>query len=468
MSGMKPSLQLRISQQLVMTPQLQQALKLLQMPVMELNTQLEQALAENVMLEAEEPPEGEVAAPADELPEVVAGEADEFNTWDEPGPRDSRADVWADDGRRPDIEDRSGETLREHLLWQLEMEQFSPREIVMGHAIIDTLNDDGYLTESLESIEATLAGEAGFTREELEQTLARVQTLDPIGIGARTPAECISIQLSHLADETAGRELALRIAAQSLDLVADRDHAALRREHGASDEELEGALELIRACHPHPGAAIESSTPEYVVPDVYVRKQDGRWVVDLNRSNSPRLQVNQTYAAMLRGGGSHDTLRAQLQEARFLVRSLEIRDDTLMKVALCIVERQTDYLEHGEESMKPMILKDVAEAVGMHESTISRVSANKYMHTPRGVVEFRYFFSSQLAGTDGSSQSSTAIKARIRRLIGQENPAKPLSDSALAKMLVNEGVNVARRTVAKYREALRIAPSSERKRQAAR
>jgi len=205
-----------------------------------------------------------------------------------------------------------------------------------------------------------------------------------------------------------------------------------------------------------------------VIPDVYVRKQDTRWIVEVNRSGAPRLRVNQAYADLLRGSGGHETLRHQLQEARFLVRSLEIRDETLVKVALCIVERQTEYLEHGEEHMKPMILKDVAEAIGMHESTISRVTANKYMHTPRGVVEFRHFFSSQLAGTDGTDQSSTAIKARIRRLIGRENPAKPLSDSQIAALLNEEGTHVARRTVAKYREALRIAPSSERRRRPAR
>ncbi|UCG74356.1 MAG: RNA polymerase factor sigma-54 [Chromatiales bacterium] len=463
---MKPSLQLRVSQQLVMTPQLQQALRLLQMPVLELNTQLEQALADNVMLEAEEPAEVETPAPADDNaePEVVAREADEISLWDEPAVRDNRSDVWADDGRRPEIADTSSESLREHLLWQLEMEHFSPRQVAMGHAIVDALNDDGYLTEDLETIHATLAEDASFSLAELEATLAKIQTLDPAGVGARTPAECIGIQLRQLAPDTPGRELALRIAADSLDLVADRAYGQLRRDYGASEEALTLALMLIRACHPRPGSAVQPDATEYVVPDVYVRKQDGRWVVELNRSFSPKLKVNQAYAEMLKTDRGHDTLRAQLQEARFLVRSLEIRDDTLMKVAMTIVERQTGFLEHGEEQMKPMILKDVAEAVGMHESTISRVTSNKYMHTPRGVVEFRYFFSSQLPKSDGSGESSTAIKARIRRLIGHENPAKPLSDSAIARTLAGEGVSVARRTVAKYREALRIAPSAERKR----
>ena len=467
---MKPSLQLRISQQLVMTPQLQQALRLLQMPVLELNAQLEQALAENVMLETEEPAETDTPGPAVETtePEVVAREADEISPWDEPAGRDNRSDVWADDGRRPEIADTSNESLREHLLWQLEMEHFTPREVAIGQAIIDALNDDGYLTEDLDSILATMDGGAGFRREEIESALTKVQTLDPAGVAARTPAECISIQLGQLATDTPGRDLALRIAADSLDLVADRAYDQLRRDYGTSEEALTVALMLIRSCHPHPGAAVQPDATEYVVPDVYVRKLDGRWVVELNRSLSPRLRVNQTYAEMLKTDRGHDTLRAQLQEARFLVRSLEIRDDTLMKVALKIVEKQTAFLEHGEEQMRPMILKDVAEAIGMHESTISRVTANKYMHTPRGVVEFRYFFSSQLGNSDGTGESSTAIKARIRRLIGHENPAKPLSDSAIAKTLAGEGISVARRTVAKYREALRIAPSAERKRLSAR
>jgi RNA polymerase sigma-54 factor len=470
---MKPSLQLRISQQLVMTPQLQQALRLLQMPLLELNTQLEQALAENVMLEAEEPTEAtEAEAPTsakeDDAPAVVAREADEISPWDEPVSREGRADLWSNDDRRQEIADTSDESLRQHLLWQLEMEDFSPREVAIGHTLIDALNEDGYLTETLEAIQSALATEARFSLAEIEQTLSRIQTLDPAGVGARDLAECIGIQLRQLATDTPGRALALRIAADSLDLVAEQAYGQLRRDYSASEDNLSAALLLIRACHPRPGASVQPDTTEYVVPDIYVRKQDGRWVVELNRSFSPRLRVNQTYADLLKTDRGHDTLRAQLQEARFLVRSLEIRDETLMKVALSIIERQTAFLEHGEEQMKPMILKDVAEAVGMHESTISRVTANKYMHTPRGVLEFRYFFSSQLPNDDGSGQSSTAIKARIRRLIGQENPANPMSDNAIAKVLAGEGVSVARRTVAKYREVLRIGTSAERKRQSVR
>ncbi len=460
MNGLKLSLDLKIGQQLTMTPQLQQAIRLLQMPVLELSTQIEQALAENVMLEREEPAE---PAPEVEEPAVVAGENDETNVWNEHAGSAARSDNWGDDSRRLELADRSDESLREHLLWQLEMEHFSPREVVIGQSIVDSINEDGYLTETLADIHSSLAGEADFTSEEIEQTLAKVQALDPAGIGARNLAECVGIQLHLLDEQVPGRNTACRIAESYLGLVADQDYPALRRQLGISEEELNTALALVRACHPRPGSAIQSSTAEYIIPDVYVRKQDGKWVVEVNRSIAPRLKVNQTYAELLQTSGGHADLRAQLQEARWLVRSLEIRHDTVLKVAMCIVERQVDFLEHGEEAMKPMVLRDIAEEIEMHESTVSRVTSNKYMHTTRGVFELKYFFSSQLAATDGSEQSSTAIRAKIRRLIGAENPQKPLSDSKIVILLADEGIKIARRTIAKYREALKIAPSSERR-----
>jgi len=456
---MKLSLQLKLGQQLTMTPQLQQAIRLLQMPLLELNTQIEEALAENVMLESEdpEPPPAEIEEPA-----VVAGESEESNLWSDM-PTGGGGDSWGDDSRRPELADHSEETLRDHLMWQLEMEHFSPREVVIGQAIVDAINEDGYVTESLETIQQVLHSEANFSLDEIEQALLKLQTLDPIGIGARDLGECIRIQVRQFDDAVPGRDLALRIAAGHLDAVAEHEYAALRRRLGVSDEELDAALALVRSCHPRPGAAIASGRTEYIVPDVYVRKLDGKWTVEVNRSIAPKLKVNQTYAEMLRGNGQHANLRTQLQEARWLVRSLEIRHDTLLKVAMCIVERQVDFFENGEEAMKPMVLRDIAEVVEMHESTISRVTANKYMHTPRGVLEFRYFFSSQLSATDGTEQSSTAIRAKIRRLIGQESPQKPLSDSKIVTLLADEGTKIARRTVAKYREAMSIAPSSERR-----
>jgi RNA polymerase sigma-54 factor len=489
---LKPSLQLRIGQQLTMTPQLQQAIRLLQLPILELNAQLQQMLESNVMLELEEPAERDTEPPetpeasefAVEAPAKADEERGEFDydpdesgllpddsrdstLWHEVSPA-SRGDPWSDDDRQAEIADQAGTTLREHLLWQLEMEHFTPREAIIGEALVDCINDDGYLTESLESILAMLPAGAGYTMQEAEQTLAKIQTLDPLGVGARNLSECICVQLAQLDPSVPGRDLALTIARAHLDLLAEQELAMLRRKLGVSDVELEVALALVRASHPRPGSAIQATTAEYVVPDVFVRKHDGRWIVEVNRALAPRVRVNQAYAQMLRGNGEHSVLRTQLQEARWLVRSLEIRNDTLLKVANCIVARQTGFFEHGEEHMKPMILKDVASAVEMHESTISRVTAGKYMHTPRGVFELRYFFSSQVTGEDGTEQSSTAIRAKIRKLIGQENPANPLSDSRIAELLRAEGVNVARRTVAKYREAMKIAPSGERKRHPAR
>jgi RNA polymerase sigma-54 factor len=483
---MKPALQLRLSQQLTMTPQLQQAIRLLQLPVAELNTQLEQLLAENVMLELEEPTGADAATATESLDAATAPESGaeaDGDSWDEDaGPSadeelrsgDSDSLLWSEasssggnwdseDGR-PEPGDHADETLRGHLLWQLATEQFDPREVAMGQALIDAINDAGYLTESLDDILVTLNATDHFTAEELASTLAKVQALDPAGVGARDLGECIRIQLRQLDPTTAGRDLAVRITSDGLELLAAQELAMLRRKLGVAEDELNAALALIRNCHPKPGLAVQPSNDDYIVPDVFVRKRNGRWTVDVNRGVTPKLKVNQAYANLVRGDGEHATLRNQLQEARWLVRSLEIRNDTLLKVALCIVDKQAAFLDHGEEAMRPMVLRDVADLVEMHESTISRVTANKYMHTPRGVFEFRHFFSSQVKGDDGSEQSSTAIRAKLKKLIQQEDPGKPLSDSELAKLLSRQGVQVARRTVAKYREAMQIAPSSERKR----
>jgi RNA polymerase sigma-54 factor len=393
----------------------------------------------------------------------VAGDDSEPGDWENLYTSTNRSDPWSAGDMAVDLPDTSGESLQDHLLWQLELSDLSPREAAIGQAIVDSINDDGYLAEPLDNIRESLSKDAGFSAAEVTAMLEKIQTLDPAGVGARDLSECIVLQLGQLDAGESGRALAMRIAQSDLDMIAEHQFNALRRQLGVSDEELDTAIALIRSCHPRPGSAIQSNTAQYVVPDVYVRKQDGKWVVDVNRSIAPRLRVNQAYAEMLRGNGSHSTLRSQLQEAKWLVRSLEIRHDTLLRVAIAIVERQVDFLEHGEEAMKPMILRDIAEELEMHESTISRVTTNKYMHTPRGIFEFRYFFSSQVSTADGAGQSSTGVRARIRRMIGEENPAKPLSDSKITKMLEDEGIKVARRTVAKYREAMNIPPSSERR-----
>ena len=475
---LKPSLQLKLSQQLTMTPQLQQAIRLLQLPVMELQTQIQTALDENLMLEVEEPEasadeeivdsasadsdEPEDFSDADVEPEVaVASESDSEDTQ-KTGP--SEAPKSADPRTTVEYADRSEETLRDHLLWQLELENLDARTTAIGQAIIDAINDDGYLTDDLETIRATLAPDVLVSLEDIEQVLVKlVQQFDPVGIGARSVSECVQLQLNQLAADTPGLELAKRIAAEHLTLVAEHQYGVLKRLLRASDVDIDAAVGLVRACQPRPGANVFTAPPEYVVPDVFVRRHEGQWVVELNNSMSPQLRVNQLYAGSLGRGEEYDALKAQLQEARWLIRSLEIRNETLLKVALTIVQRQTDFLEQGEEHMRPMVLRDVAEAIEMHESTVSRVTTNKYMHTPRGVFEFRYFFSSHVAGEEGD-QSSTAVRAKIRKLIAAEDPEKPLSDSQIAQLLSDGGVTVARRTVAKYREAMKIPSSSDRKR----
>ncbi len=458
---LKPSLQLKIGQTLTMTPQLQQAIRLLQLPVLDLSAQIQDALEENVMLEMEDLPDVPKTS-AESTAEIETIKAED--SWQSQSMERIRDGGWNGEGWPiNDFADQSGQTLREHLLWQLELEDFTPREAVVGEALIDAINDDGYLTVEIGEIGDFIDEDAGVTPEEIEQTLIKVQRLDPVGVGARSLSECIVLQLRQLEKSTPGVELATRMATDHLTLIADQEYGEIQRSLRTSEAAFEEALALVKSCNPKPGLAVSPAPAEYVIPDVFVRKIDGRWQVEISASGIPRLSVNQQYAKLLRGSGDHAALRTQLQEARWLVRSLEIRNETLMKVATCIVSRQRDFLEHGDEAMKPLVLRDVAESIGMHESTISRVTTNKYMHTPRGVFEFKYFFSSHLSTAGGEDQSSTSVRAKIRKLIGAENPAKPLSDSKIANMLADEGIKVARRTVAKYREAMKILSSSERK-----
>jgi len=455
----KPSLQLQLGQSLTMTPQLQQAIRLLQLPILDLNAQIQDALEENIMLEMEDLPDVPRTS-ADSTVEIETIRAED--NWQSRSAEQIQDGGWNGDGRPAnDFADESGKTLREHLLWQLEMEHFTPREAIIGEALVDAFNDDGYLTVELDEINASVDDDV--STEEIEATLAKVQGLDPVGIGARTLSECIVLQLRQLDTATPCLQLAVELASEHLDLIATQAYGELRRTLRISDEDLHTALALVKGCNPKPGQAVSPVAAQYVIPDVFVRKIDKRWQVEISPTGVPRLSVNQTYAKLLRGSGDHPVLRSQLQEARWLIRSLEIRNETLLKVATCIVSRQHEFLELGDEAMKPMVLKDVAEEIGMHESTISRVTTNKYMHTPRGVFEFKYFFSSHLSSSNGQDQSSTSVRAKIRKLIGAENPAKPLSDSKLADLLAEEGIKVARRTVAKYRESMNITSSSERR-----
>ena len=470
---LKPSLQLRLGQQLTMTPQLQQAIRLLQLPALELQAHIRELLETNVMLEPVEdsestgvfesidaPPEPEPVRHAQESSVEVLDER-----WAEQsvGPSET---PWNndDDDRQQEFADPSGQSLQEYLLSQLELARLGSRELAIARAIVDAVNDDGYLTDSLEEIADTLRPEIECDAAEVEKVLPLVQALDPPGVAARSVGECIELQLRQLDPATPGLATALQIARHHLHLVAERELSLLRRELRTTEEELASALALVRSCHPRPGATVSGTAPEYVVPDVFVRRTEHGWAVEINPATLPKVRLNQSYASLIGRNASHASMRAQLQEARWLLKSLEIRNETLIKVARSIVERQTAFLEHGEEYMRPMILKDIAEAVGMHESTVSRVTSGKYMHTPRGVFELRYFFSSQVESADGSGTSSTAIRAKIRKLVREEDAENPLSDGRIAELLSAEGIPVARRTVAKYREAMGIAPSNERRR----
>ncbi len=472
---LKPSLQLKLGQQLTMTPQLQQAIRLLQLPALELQAHIRELLETNVMLEPTEEAEGTGTFEAIETPggePVEVPERAQESTvevvdegWGEhsAGPAEASWNS-EDDERQQEFADASGQSLQEYLLWQLELARLEPREFAIARAIIDSISDDGYLTEPLEEIASTLRPEVECDAAEVEAVLGGVQALDPPGIGARSVGECIELQLRQLDPATPGFNTAIEIARHHLELVAERELSLLRRELRATEEEIACALALVRSCHPRPGATVSTGPAEYVIPDVFVRRTDHGWSVEINAATLPRVRLNSSYASLIGRNASHATMRAQLQEARWLLKSLEIRHETLIKVARSIVGRQQAFLEHGDEHMRPMILKDIAEAVGMHESTISRVTSGKYMHTPRGVFELRYFFSSQVEGADGSGTSSTAIRAKIRKLVKDEEAESPLSDGRIAELLSGEGIPVARRTVAKYREAMGIAPSNERRR----
>ncbi len=490
MHGMKQSLQLRLGQQLTMTPQLQQAIRLLQLSTVELRTEVQQALESNLMLEAVEDSEQEdLESEALQEAPPANGAADsngaEAGAGDDPRipddlPLDSQ---WEDiypggvphvGGSETDAREvyeargNAPETLREHLLWQLQLAPFSDTDEAIAMAIIDSVNDEGYLTGSIEDIQQELTGELEVELDEVEAVLHRIQRFDPVGVAARNLAECLLVQLQQLDADTPCLTEATALVRDHLDLLGAHDYAQLKRRLKIGDEPLRGAIELVRSLNPHPGSALPGPTPEYIVPDVIVRKQNGVWRVELNPETAPRLRINPYYASLVRrADNSQDNsyLRSHLQEARWFLKSLQSRHETLLKVAQNIVDRQRQFLEYGEEAMKPMVLRDVAEAVDMHESTVSRITTQKYMYTPRGIFEFKYFFSSHVGTVDGGECSATAIRAMIKKLVAAENPAKPLSDSRIAELLLmKQGINVARRTVAKYREAMSIPPSNQRKR----
>jgi RNA polymerase sigma-54 factor len=342
---------------------------------------------------------------------------------------------------------------------------------VVATAIIDSINDDGYLGAPIEDIHQGLVRELGedadLELDEVEAVLHRIQQFDPLGVGARDLVECLHTQLAQLDPDTPWLREARQLAAEHLTLLANRDYTQLMRRMKLSEPELLQVIELIQSMNPRPGSQLARNTAQYVVPDVFVTKRKGQWVVELNTDAIPRLRINRYYASLVRrADNSEDNnyLRNHLQEARWFLKSLQSRHETLLKVARCIVDRQRGFFEYGDEAMKPLVLRDIAEVVEMHESTISRVTTQKYMHTPRGIFEFKFFFSSHVGTADGGECSATAIRAIIKKLVAAENAVKPLSDSKIADLLADQGINVARRTVAKYREAMAIPPSNERKR----
>lgn len=474
---MKQGLQLRLSQQLAMTPQLQQAIRLLQLSTLELQQELQQALESNPLLEqidtheeidTRETQDSETLDTADaleqkEMPEELPLDASWDTIYTAGTPSYTSGDYIDDE--LPVYQGETTQTLQDYLMWQVELTPFSDTDRAIATSIVDAVDDTGYLTVPLEDILESM-GDEEIDIDEVEAVLKRIQRFDPVGVAAKDLRDCLLIQLSQFDKTTPWLEEARLIISDHLDLLANHDFRTLMRVTRLKEDVLKEAVNLIQSLDPRPGQSIQTGEPEYVIPDVLVRKHNGHWTVELNSDSIPRLQINQHYASMCnnaRNDGDSQFIRSNLQDAKWLIKSLESRNDTLLRVSRCIVEQQQAFFEQGEEYMKPMVLVDIAQAVEMHESTISRVTTQKYLHSPRGIFELKYFFSSHVNTEGGGEASSTAIRALVKKLIAAENPAKPLSDSKLTSLLSEQGIMVARRTVAKYRESLSIPPSNQRK-----
>lgn len=474
---MKQGLQLRLSQQLAMTPQLQQAIRLLQLSTLELQQELQQALESNPLLEqidtheeidTRETQDSETLDTADaleqkEMPEELPLDASWDTIYTAGTPSGTSGDYIDDE--LPVYRGETTQTLQDYLMWQVELTPFSDTDRAIATSIVDAVDDTGYLTVPLEDILESM-GDEEIDIDEVEAVLKRIQRFDPVGVAAKDLRDCLLIQLSQFDKTTPWLEEARLIISDHLDLLANHDFRTLMRVTRLKEDVLKEAVNLIQSLDPRPGQSIQTGEPEYVIPDVLVRKHNGHWTVELNSDSIPRLQINQHYASMCnnaRNDGDSQFIRSNLQDAKWLIKSLESRNDTLLRVSRCIVEQQQAFFEQGEEYMKPMVLADIAQAVEMHESTISRVTTQKYLHSPRGIFELKYFFSSHVNTEGGGEASSTAIRALVKKLIAAENPAKPLSDSKLTSLLSEQGIMVARRTVAKYRESLSIPPSNQRK-----
>jgi RNA polymerase sigma-54 factor len=465
---MKHSLQLKLSQHLTLTPQLQQSIRLLQLSTVELNQELERYLAENPLLERADLAGDEAQpAPVQEAPTTEAEPvtpADESASFgDEPMGGSRRNDDDRDDFTQIAAAEP---TLQEALIRQLQLTAMSERDKRLALLVIAHLDGDGYLTAPIEELHAIGVAEIpDLEIEEISIALHQVQNLEPVGVGARDLSECLALQLKALDPATAHRDCAIELVSRHLDVLAGRDFNKLRRLLGVTEDELREVRALILTLDPKPGRAWGEGDVRYVVPDVTVRKAGARWVAQLNRDAMPRLRINKMYADLLqssRDNGARN-LAGQLQEARWLIKNVQQRFDTILRVTQAIVDRQRNFFEHGEVAMRPLVLREIAEAVGLHESTISRVTTQKYMLTPRGIFELKYFFGSHVATDTGGACSSTAIRALIKQLVAAEDGKKPLSDHRISDILAQQGIQVARRTVAKYREAMHIQPANMRK-----
>ena len=475
-----------------MTPQLQQAIKLLQLSTLDLQQEIQEALDSNPLLEVDDnsdsdtveksnlDAEADAAATASTETSMDTNEALEKNELPDELPIDSTWDEYYSASSAPapgpasndDEQVFQGETtdnIQDHLLWQMRLTPFSDVDRAIAIAIIDSIDESGYLTVTVEDILQSVNTEdmeEPVEVDEIECVLKRIQMFDPIGSGSRTPQECLLVQLKQFAPDTPWLKEAKILIEDYADLLGSKDYRTLMRKSRLKEDDLREAMRLLQTLNPRPGSALITQEPEYVIPDVSVTKKKGRWVVELNPDSLPKLSVNQQYAAMsrqARNSSDSQFIRSHMQEAKWFIKSLESRNETLLKVSNCIVQRQQGFFEHGPEAMRPMVLNDIAEAVDMHESTISRVTTQKYMHTPRGIFELKFFFSSHVSTENGGECSSTAIRALIKKLVSAELPAKPLSDSKMAEILADQGINVARRTIAKYRESLSIPPSNQRK-----
>jgi RNA polymerase sigma-54 factor len=482
---MKPTLQFRLSQHLTLTPQLQQSIRLLQLSTIELNQEIERLLMENPILEREDGESDAAAAAAEGDPEAQArapseqAQAESRDRAQQEASAELPVDYAAPWRGSEDSGDDEGDrthaapdqpTLRDHLYNQLSLLNIGTRDRALVGLLIDALDEDGYLTQPVEEIAALVPPEAELSAEELSIALRHLQNLEPTGVGARSPGECLALQIRAMTARNADdagphAALALAICEQHLELLASRDYVRLKQLTGADEAALRAAQQLIRGLNPRPGAAFARVETRYVMPDVVVRKVKGVWRASLNQEAMPRLRVNRLYAELAarpRGAGGN-ALASQLQEARWLIKNVQQRFDTILRVSQAIVDRQRNFLEHGDVAMRPMVLREIADALGVHESTVSRVTTQKYMSTPRGTYELKYFFGSHVATDTGGAASSTAIRALIKQLVAAEDAKTPLSDSRIAEILGEQGIVVARRTIAKYRESLQIPPVNQRK-----